>query len=89
MIKKKYIVSGRVQGVGFRYFVYSKAKALPITGYVKNQFDGTVECVAQGKENYMQALVTILKQGPSMSRVDKILDWDMEIDNEISGFEIR
>lgn len=89
MKKKKFIVSGRVQGVGFRYFVYSKAKLMPIKGYVKNLYDGTVECVAEGKENQLEALHTLLTQGPSMSYVEKVVVWDLEYDEEFTGFEIR
>jgi len=73
-------VYGRVQGVGYRYFVKEKAQSLDIFGYVKNLEDGTaslagsrqVEVLAQGKEENLQKLIEELKKGPFLARVDKL-----------------
>jgi len=65
-------VYGRVQGVGYRYFVKEKAKDLDIFGYVKNLEDGTVEVLAQGREENLQKLISELKKGPFLARVDKL-----------------
>jgi tRNA pseudouridine55 synthase len=65
-------VYGRVQGVGYRYFVKEKAHNLDLFGYVKNLEDGTVEVLAQGREENLQKLIEELKKGPFLSRVDKL-----------------
>ncbi len=65
-------VYGRVQGVGYRYFVKEKVKSLDIFGYVKNLEDGTVEVLAQGREENLQKLIEELKRGPFLARVDKL-----------------
>jgi tRNA pseudouridine55 synthase len=65
-------VYGRVQGVGYRYFVKEKAQNLDIFGYVKNLEDGSVEVLAQGREENLQKLIEELKRGPFLARVDKL-----------------
>lgn len=61
MITKKITFYGKVQGVGFRYFSSKFAKKLKITGWVKNNEDGTVTLVAQGEEKNIEALINYLK----------------------------
>ena len=58
------IVSGIVQGVGFRYFIYRKAVELGLRGYVKNLFDGNVEIVVEGEKDKIQILIEHAKIGP-------------------------
>jgi tRNA pseudouridine55 synthase len=65
-------VYGSVQGVGYRYFVKEKAQSLDLLGYVKNLEDGTVEVLAQGREENLQKLIEELKKGPFLARVDKL-----------------
>ncbi len=65
-------VYGKVQGVGYRYFVKERAQNLEIFGYVKNLEDGTVEILAQGKEKKLQKLIENLKKGPLLAKVEKI-----------------
>ncbi len=65
-------VYGRVQGVGYRYFVKEKAQNLDLFGYVKNLEDGSVEVLAQGREENLQKLIEELKKGPFLARVDKL-----------------
>jgi tRNA pseudouridine55 synthase len=65
-------VYGRVQGVGYRYFVKEKAQSLYVFGYVKNLEDGTVEVLAQGREKNLQKLIEELKKGPFLAKVDKL-----------------
>ena len=67
-----YIVKGRVQGVGFRFFVEHEAKALGLRGYVRNCYDGNVEVYAIGEEKMLQQLRGRLEQGPPMSRVEQV-----------------
>lgn len=69
MEQKRFIVEGKVQGVGFRQFVLGEAKKLGLTGFVRNLVDGSVECLARGTSEQLAALETLLKRGPSWSQV--------------------
>ena len=66
------LVSGRVQGVGFRYFVAGEARALGLTGFVRNLPDGRVEAVATGAPERIEALAAACRRGPPASRVDAL-----------------
>lgn len=68
----RYIVSGRVQGVGFRWFVMREAARLDLAGYVRNLPDGTVEVVAQGAVSALVSLESALRHGPPAARVDGV-----------------
>lgn len=69
-------VKGRVQGVGFRYFVMSHAQRLGLTGWVSNEQDGSVYCVAEGPRDDLEALLDALKEGPAMAIVEYVAeDW--------------
>ena len=67
------IVTGRVQGVGFRYFTAQAARRLGLCGTVRNLPDGGVEVVAEGAPELLEALVAAVRQGPLASRVDDLL----------------
>ena len=77
----KVIIYGKVQGVGFRNFVFLNAKKLNIKGYVKNNPDGTVEAVFEGDEDNIYKMIELCKRGPERARVDKIDIKDIEINN--------
>ena len=77
----KIIIYGKVQGVGFRNFVFLNAKKLNIKGYVKNNPDGTVEAVFEGDEDNINKMIELCKKGPERARVDKIDIKDIEINN--------
>lgn len=66
------VVQGRVQGVGFRYFVLDRAQDLGIVGFCRNLWNGDVEVVAEGAEAALQVFLADLHQGPRMSRVDRV-----------------
>ncbi|MDE0424835.1 MAG: acylphosphatase [Candidatus Poribacteria bacterium] len=66
------LISGKVQGVGFRNFTQLNAKQLGVNGYAKNLPNGKVEVVAEGDKAQLDALVTFLKKGPRYARVDSI-----------------
>ena len=66
------IVRGDVQGVGFRYFVERKARELGLTGWVRNNDDGTVELVAEGPRPDLEQLRQTVEAGPRMARVDRV-----------------
>lgn len=71
-IARRYFVHGRVQGVGFRYFVERAARELDLDGYVKNRADGSVEVYASGPPERLDDLHQQLRAGPSMSRVERV-----------------
>ena len=71
-ITRRYVVSGRVQGVGFRYFVHRKALDFGLVGWVRNRADGTVEAEAAASEEALDAFELELRRGPSLSRVDHV-----------------
>lgn len=82
------IVRGRVQGVGFRDFVYREAIALGLRGWVANRPDATVEVVAEGPDESVQRLARRLNEGPRLARVDSI---DMALEpptGEFSRFSV-
>lgn len=69
---RRYVVSGRVQGVGFRWFVEHEARVLGVAGWVRNRQDGAVEVMASGTNDQLRALFDKLKQGPRAARVDDV-----------------
>jgi acylphosphatase len=82
------IIHGRVQGVGFRYFVKQKADALGITGFVKNQLGGAVYVEAEGEEDQLQLFIHFCRQGPSYAWVEKV-DIQFCPAQDFKGFERR
>jgi acylphosphatase len=80
---------GRVQGVGFRYFVWREAEALGVDGWVRNRADGTVEALARGTTEELDRLRDRIQEGPRWSRVMSVSVTD-EADQDVAqGFEIR
>ncbi|MBI1956101.1 MAG: acylphosphatase [Acidobacteria bacterium] len=71
-LAKRYLVEGRVQGVGFRFFVERIAAELGLKGYVRNRYDGRVEVYAIGEEEVLEQLREQLQAGPPASRVDRV-----------------
>ncbi len=72
----KIIVKGLVQGVGFRYFVFSKAMKLSINGYTRNLFNGDVEIEAEGTRSLIEELIKEVKVGPRSAHVsDVLVEW--------------
>ena len=69
----RYIVSGRVQGVGFRYFVQSAARRESLTGWVRNLEDGRVEAAVAGERDALDRFDRAIRQGPPGARVDKVV----------------
>ncbi|HTS36161.1 MAG TPA: acylphosphatase [Candidatus Solibacter sp.] len=69
---KLYLVRGRVQGVGFRWFVEREAHILGIAGWVRNNHDGSVEVLAQGTRDQLSGLHSRLREGPRAARVDNV-----------------
>ena len=83
------LISGKVQGVGFRNFTQMNAKQLGINGYAKNLPNGKVEVVAEGDKAQLDALVALLKKGPRFARVDSLDVDERSFTGEYKTFGIR
>jgi acylphosphatase len=82
------VVSGRVQGVSFRFYTVSQAQQLGIRGWVRNLPDGTVETVAEGDESALEAFLAYLHHGPSGARVAALaVEW-RDADGNFDDFQI-
>ncbi len=84
-----YRVTGRVQGVGFRWWTRALALRLGLRGTVRNLSDGRVEVQAEGPVEAVEALETELWKGPPGARVDHVGRIDCELKLPVRGFEIR
>jgi acylphosphatase len=78
MMVLHFLIQGRVQGVGFRWFVHREASELDLHGWVRNTEDGDVEVVASGSPEDLAELRASLRQGPRGSRVDRLLEHYLE-----------
>lgn len=79
-----FLIQGRVQGVGFRWFVQREATELDLRGWVRNTEDGDVEVVAAGEPDDLSDLRTSLRRGPRGARVDRIVEHHLN-ENEVEG----
>ena len=85
-----FLIQGRVQGVGFRWYVHREASELDLRGWVRNTEEGDVEVVAAGEAADLDELRSSLKRGPRGSRVDRLVEHALS-DNEgenLSSFRI-
>ena len=82
-------VHGRVQGVGFRYFVVREAMDLGVVGWVANDNDGTVRCVAEGPRPTLETLLHLLEGGPPSARIDRVDAAWGPATGSFRAFEIR
>jgi len=92
MPARRYIVRGRVQGVGFRWFVEREARELGLVGWVRNNEDSTVELLAAGSPEQLAMLRARLKEGPRASRVDAVDEFDAspgETAGNLNSFQIQ
>jgi acylphosphatase len=87
-LAKLYRVRGRVQGVGFRYFVEYSAKELDIRGWVRNDDDGSVEVYAVGTPAQLSDLAGLLWQGPRWAEVRGVDESEAGLENH-SGFSVK
>jgi acylphosphatase len=86
---RRFLVRGRVQGVGFRWFVEREAHILQVAGWVRNNPDGTVEVMAQGTRDQLAGLRSRLLEGPRAARVDDVEVSDTEPEHGLFSFQIR
>ena len=82
------LVSGRVHGVAFRYFVQKWASALDVTGWVRNLADGRVEVLAEGDGERVDTLLDRLSEGPRLARVERLDVGREEPTGEFEDFRI-
>lgn len=84
----KFIVSGVVQGVGFRYHTAHQGLVLGLTGYAKNLFSGDVEVIACGDHDKVEELYQWLQEGPRTASVERVERTECVTDKNYRGFEI-
>ena len=89
MIRFHILVSGRVQGVGYRYFCKEKASKTNCSGWVKNLPDGRVEAEIQGEESDVLNLLSLLRKGPPMGYVIDIVKYEIPLEEKEKRFQIR
>jgi acylphosphatase len=82
-------VAGRVQGVGFRHFVLSRARSLGLRGWVRNEGDGSVLVLAEGDRRSIDALRESVGHGPRSARVDSVVDEPVIYSGVLPDFEVR
>jgi len=83
------MITGLVQGVGFRYFVLRRAQAFGVTGWARNLFTGEVEVVAQGDKASLEHLLREVRIGPRSAQVTDVkVAWD-DTEERFNSFEIR
>ena len=86
---RRFLVRGRVQGVGFRWFVEREAHILGIAGWVRNNSDSSVEVLAMGTRDQLADLLSRLREGPRAARVDDIEELEAELISELTTFRIE
>ena len=89
-IVRRYVISGRVQGVGFRYFVQSVAHRESLSGWVRNLDNGRVETAAAGDADAIERFERALREGPPAARVDGVtVDDTFPMASNNTGFHIK
>lgn len=82
-------ITGRVQGVGFRHFTRTQADRLDLSGWVRNEPDGSVRLEAEGATDALDALLDAVRDGPRAARVDDVeVEWAPPTD-DFDGFGVR
>jgi acylphosphatase len=86
---RRFVVRGRVQGVGFRWFVEREAQTLGIAGWVRNKPDGSVEVLAMGTGEQLSGLRSRLQEGPRAARVDDVEESEARPVSGLNTFRIE
>ena len=89
IISRRFFVSGRVQGVGFRYYIQDHAAAEGVHGYVRNLPDGRVEAVIEGDEESVLRVERALRRGPAGARIDDVVVEAAAPSGRATGFLVR
>jgi len=88
-VARRFVISGRVQGVGFRWFVHDAASREGVTGWVTNLFDGRVEAFIEGDADSVTRVERALRSGPPGARIEHVTVTDEEASGSLKGFSIR
>ncbi|UCG24233.1 MAG: acylphosphatase [Chloroflexota bacterium] len=83
------IVSGLVQGVSYRYYTRREARRLDLTGWVRNEANGSVQIVAEGQDDNLRALLQFLAKGPPSAHVQNVEAAWSRASGEFGSFEVR
>lgn len=89
MERLEVVVTGRVQGVNFRYYTQRESERLGLRGYVLNRQDGSVEVVAEGERAALEALLAWLHRGPTAARVEQLTPHWAQPAGGFARFEVR
>ena len=89
MIARRFIVKGRVQGVGFRFFAIRAARRIGVNGTVRNLADGRVEAVAEGLPDQINDFRAELRRGPSYAQVTSVEEKEMRPTGRYTGFDVE
>ncbi|WEV53795.1 acylphosphatase [Bifidobacterium sp. ESL0704] len=90
VVRVRAVVSGMVQGVGYRYFAVNEARRCDVAGWVRNRLDGTVEAEAQGEQSLVAAFVERLGRGPQWGHVDHVETTEIPLSRDDgSAFRVR
>jgi acylphosphatase len=88
-VARRFLISGRVQGVGFRYFAYESASREGIHGWVRNLPDGRVEASAEGEAEAVERFERAVRHGPPGARIDDVEVEDTTPAGRETGFSVR
>ena len=88
LVARRIVVTGRVQRVGFRFFVEEAATREGLLGYVRNQHDGSVEVVVEGDAEAVERFEMAVRRGPSLARVDEVDTSVLEPSSRFTSFRI-
>ena len=89
IVAKRYFVSGRVQGVGFRYYVQDHAAVEGVHGYVRNLPDGRLEALLEGDDESVLRVERALRRGPAGARVDDVVVETSVPSGRATGFAVK
>ncbi|HET7219514.1 MAG TPA: acylphosphatase [Vicinamibacterales bacterium] len=89
LVARRLVISGRVQGVGFRYFVETRALAEGVHGWVRNLEDGRVEALIEGDRESVERVETAVRRGPPLAHVDDVVTEIAVPSGRATGFRVR
>ena len=89
LVRRRFVITGRVQGVGFRWFAHDAAMREGVDGWVRNRPDGSVEAEIEGDVETVARVEAALRRGPSASRVDSVDVDDRAPSGRRTGFSVR
>jgi acylphosphatase len=88
-VARRFVISGRVQGIGFRYFTQDAAAREGVTGWVRNLPDGRVEAFVEGDEEAVTRVERTIRSGPAGARIEKVYVQDEEATGGFKGFTAK